>query len=174
MSEGDGSRRGALKHLVLLGGAAFACAVAAPAAVFVSAPARASGSGGAGGRWVRIVRLESLREGAPKKVAIVADDRDAWTLSRDVNLGAVWLVRKGEAVTAFSAVCPHLGCSVDARAESGFVCPCHDSAFGPDGACTSGPSPRGLDTLETRVEGGFVEVDFKRFRIGVADREAIG
>jgi cytochrome b6-f complex iron-sulfur subunit/menaquinol-cytochrome c reductase iron-sulfur subunit len=156
----------------MLGGAALGCAVAAPAAVFVVAPVRRGG--GATERWVRTLPLDQLREGEPKKVSIVADQRDAWTLAKDVDLGAVWLVRRGDAVSAFSAVCPHLGCSVNALTDGTFACPCHTSAFAADGARMAGPAPRGMDPLAVRVDDGVVSVDFRRFRIGTEEREPIG
>src|ERR1700722_4122680 len=108
---GDEGRRRLLKVLVTSGGAVFACALSAPAAVFVVAPT--AGAGATGPRWVKTIRLDGLREGEPKKVAVVADARDAWTLSRDVELGAVWLSRHGDEVVALSTTCPHLGCSVN-------------------------------------------------------------
>ena len=69
-------------------------------------------------------------------------------------------------------MCPHLGCSVNVapEASAGFACPCHTSAFEKDGKRKSGPSPRDLDALATRIEEGFVAVDFKRFRIGVSEK----
>jgi menaquinol-cytochrome c reductase iron-sulfur subunit len=154
------------RALVMAGACAVAAAAAVPAAAFVAAPL---GAAGARGRWVRTLKLDQLRESEPKRVAIVSDRRDAWTLERNVELGSVWLVRKGEAVTAFSAVCPHLGCSVNV-APAGFACPCHTSAFAADGKRQSGPSPRDLDVLATRLEDGYVAVDFRRFRIGVSER----
>jgi Rieske Fe-S protein len=122
------------------------------------------------------VKLDQLKEGEPRRVAIVDDRKDAWTVERNVELGSVWLVRHGEKVVAFSAVCPHLGCSVnvlpasEGKPASGFQCPCHTSAFDPAGKRTSGPSPRDLDALETKIEDGHVAVDFRRFRIGVAEK----
>lgn len=121
------------------------------------------------------MRLDHLVEGEARRVAIVDERRDAWTVERNVELGSVWLVRRGDKVLAFSAVCPHLGCSVNAvnigeSGSAGFACPCHTSAFDAAGKRTSGPSPRDLDTLETRIEDGFVAVDFKRFRIGVEEK----
>jgi len=153
---------------VVLGGCAIAAATAVPAAAFVSAPLK---SKGAAGRWVRTLRLDQLVEGEPKRVAIVDDRRDAWTIERNVELGSVWVVKRGDQVSAFSAVCPHLGCSVNvAEKSSGFACPCHTSAFDGEGKRKSGPAPRDLDVLATRVEEGFVAVDFKRFRIGVPEK----
>jgi cytochrome b6-f complex iron-sulfur subunit/menaquinol-cytochrome c reductase iron-sulfur subunit len=168
-SQPPGTSRRTLTLAVVVGSCAIAAAAAIPAAVFVAAPV---GSKGAAGRWVRTVRLDQLAEGEPKRVAIVDDRRDAWTIERGVELGSVWLVKHGDKVTAFSSVCPHLGCSVNVApvAGAGFACPCHTSAFEPDGKRKSGPSPRDLDALATRIEEGFVAVDFRRFRIGIAEK----
>lgn len=154
---------------VVVGGCAIAAATAIPAAAFVSAPIA---SKGAAGRWVRTLRLDQLVDGEPKRVAIVDDRRDAWTIERAVELGSVWVVKNGDKISAYSAVCPHLGCSVNVApgAGVGFACPCHTSAFTPDGKRKSGPAPRDLDTLATRIEEGFVAVDFRRFRIGIPEK----
>ncbi len=170
--DGGGGRRDALRHLIVLGGAALGCAVGAPAAVFIAAPVKTGGGGVE--RWIRTVRLDSLAEGEPRKVSVVADQRDAWTVAKDVDLGAVWLVRRGDKVVALSAVCPHLGCSIDALQDGTFGCPCHTSTFAADGAKTGGPTPRGMDPIATRIDEGFVAVDFQRFRIGTDARETIG
>lgn len=165
--------RRALLKVVLASGAAALCAAAvAPPIAFVVAPAR----GGAGGsRWVKTVKLAQLPEGRPRKVKIVSDERDAWKLEKDAELGAVWLIRNGDAVRALSVVCPHLGCSIDASGEGkGFACPCHDSSFDGSGKREKGPSPRDMDALETRVTDGVVEVDFKRFRHGTPERVEVG
>jgi menaquinol-cytochrome c reductase iron-sulfur subunit len=169
---GETGRRGALRVLVGAGGAAFCCALAAPAAVFVAGPA--SGGGDGSGRWIKTIKLDALREGEPKKVAIVADKRDAWTLTKNVELGAAWLVRTGGAVRALSAECPHLGCSIHAEAAGDFACPCHASAFDPAGKRLSGPSPRDMDALDTKIEDGVILVDFKTYRTGTANKVETG
>jgi cytochrome b6-f complex iron-sulfur subunit/menaquinol-cytochrome c reductase iron-sulfur subunit len=163
--------RRAVTLAIVVGSCAIAAATAIPAAAFVAAPVS---SKGAAGRWVRTLRLDQLVEGQPKRVAIIDDRRDAWTVERGVELGSVWVVKHGDKVTAFSSVCPHLGCSVNIAPEggaaAGFACPCHTSAFDPDGKRKSGPSPRDMDALATRIEEGFVAVDFKRFRIGIPEK----
>jgi cytochrome b6-f complex iron-sulfur subunit/menaquinol-cytochrome c reductase iron-sulfur subunit len=168
MSEERLSRR----RLVLaasVGACALAGTAAAPTLALVVSPLQARGGGAE--RWLRATRLDQLPEGEPRRVAIVADRRDAWTVERDVELGSVWLVRRGNEVVAFSSVCPHLGCSVNAApGGSGFACPCHTSAFDADGRRTQGPSPRDLDRLATKVEEGHVLVDFRRFRIGIEEK----
>jgi menaquinol-cytochrome c reductase iron-sulfur subunit len=161
------SRRGALATIAAVG-----CgALAIPTVRFVVSPAL--GAAGAG-KWIKTVPFDSLTEGEPKRVALVADRRDAWTLEKDVELGAAWLVRKGDAITAYSTVCPHLGCAIDKQGSGpGFNCPCHDSSFAPDGARLTGPSPRGMDTLATKVEDGAVHIEFQRFRQGTPEKEPV-
>ncbi len=155
------------------GAGALGCTVlAVPTARFLVSPAT---GGASAGHWIKTLPLEGLAEGQPKRVELVADRRDAWTLERDVVLGAAWLLRVGPGsdVRAWSVVCPHLGCAILARAAT-FTCPCHDSAFDSQGRRLSGPSPRDLDSLDTRVEDGFVFVDFRRFRQGTPEKLAIG
>lgn len=161
------------RRALVLAAAAGTCAIAAgaagPAAALVLSPLRA---GGSIGRWIPTLKLDQLREGEPKRVAIVDDRRDAWTIERGVELGSVWLVKQGDRVLAFSAVCPHLGCSINAVAggAGAFACPCHTSAFDAEGKRKSGPAPRDMDTLATKVENGVVVVDFRRFRIGIPEK----
>ncbi len=114
---------------------------------------------------------------APVRLPIVANGvRDAWNRADNVAVGSCW-VRKDEAgeITAFTSVCPHLGCSVSySEGNSDFRCPCHNSAFGLDGAKKDdGPAKRGLDPLEVKVEEGRVKVVYQRFRNDIADREPV-
>jgi menaquinol-cytochrome c reductase iron-sulfur subunit len=170
MTDEKSGRRRALA-LFGTGAGALALAVTAPVAMGL----QPSGTGASGKeRWIRATKLEDLKEGVPKRVGLVADARDGWVVEKDVLLGVVWLIRAGDEVRALSATCPHLGCAVGVRAEGGFTCPCHDSDFAPDGKCLGGPSPRDLDPLATRVEGGWVEVDFRRFRVGSKERVEVG
>ncbi|MDP9150917.1 MAG: Rieske 2Fe-2S domain-containing protein [Myxococcota bacterium] len=165
-------RRRALQTLTLVGGVVGCGVLAVPTARFLVGPA--TGIAGAG-RWIRTVRLESLAEGVPKRVALIADHHDAWTLEKAMELGSAWLTRSGSSVQALSVACPHLGCAVDQSAsQPGFHCPCHDSSFGTDGRRMTGPSPRHLDKLETRIEDGFVFVEFIRFRLGTPEKAPVG
>jgi menaquinol-cytochrome c reductase iron-sulfur subunit len=163
-------RRGALRVLVALGGLVYAGAIAVPAASFLAAPT--SGGGTAPARWFRIGRLADLPEGEPRRWQVVGDERDAFTVTRNQMLGSVWVMRKGDAVQVLSATCPHLGCSVDIAADKkSFGCPCHASKFNLAGAAEDGPSPRAMDPLAARIVDGWVEVDFRRYRQGIAERE---
>lgn len=165
-------RRGALRVLVTLGGLAYAGVIAVPAIRFASSTGTPGADGGGRARWIRLGRLADLPAGEPRRYQVVGDERDAFTLTREQTLGSVWLVREGDKVRALSATCPHLGCSIDLGADKkSFGCPCHTSRFALAGKAESGPSPRDMDPLETRVVEGYVEVDFRRFRIGVTERK---
>ncbi len=59
----------------------------------------------------------------------------------------VFLFRKGNGFRAASAVCTHLGCTVN-LAGAGFHCPCHGSVFDKNGAVVSGPAPAPLAWFE--------------------------
>ena len=172
-SEPSKSRRGFLSLLIAVGSAFIGVVVAKPAIEYVIDPLlRASGKKG---RWIRVAKLEGVSEEHPIAVPVVGEQVDAWTRSPKVRLGVVWLRKKGEQVVALNAECPHLGCKVGYDAEhTRFACPCHDSAFSPEGERIGGPAPRSMDPLEARVVDGQVEVRFVRFRAQVKERVEIG
>ncbi|HHH27408.1 MAG TPA: Rieske (2Fe-2S) protein [Polyangiaceae bacterium] len=172
-NESRAPRRGALKTLAVVGGCAYAGALVVPALPFlVSSPDGAKASGDGEGNWLRVAKLEALKEGKPERVKLKGDQRDAFTVTKNQTIGSVWLTRLGDDVSALSAECPHLGCAIDLRPSGEtFSCPCHTSDFTLDGKSLKGPSPRPMDELATRVtEDGWVEVDFRRFRQGTADK----
>ncbi|MEJ7729460.1 MAG: Rieske (2Fe-2S) protein [Polyangiaceae bacterium] len=158
--------------MVGVGGALWTAALLVPAGLFATSTGTPGAQGSGKTRWIRVGRLDDLAAGEPKRLQIVADERDAYTVTKDQTLGSVWLMREGNAVKAWSAVCPHLGCSVDLGSDKkSFSCPCHTSRFAISGKAESGPSPRDMDPLEARVVDGFVEVDFRRFRTGITERK---
>jgi Rieske Fe-S protein len=168
-------RRAFLK-LVTAGLAAVTGALAIiPGLGFLASTSRGAASGGAAPR--RVAGARDVKANRPLRVTAVGPHEDAWLRLDKVTLGSCWLVRTTEdgPIRAFSTICPHLGCGVDFDEQAGkFNCPCHTSAFDLDGRCLSGPSPRGLDELETRVEGRDVLVRYQRFRVGTSKREPIG
>lgn len=170
-SAGTESRRTALRVLVALGSAAYAGAIAVPAVQFVI-PAGNAGAGKE--RWVRVAKASDVTA-EPRRVQVIGDERDAFTVTKGQILGSIWIFREGEAMRAMSATCPHLGCSIDLNTDKkSFGCPCHASRFALLGQPESGPSPRAMDPLATRVEGGWLEVDFRRFRTGITERQEVG
>src|ERR1022692_253446 len=56
----------------------------------------------------------------------------------------IFLVRQGNTFRCLSAICTHLGCTVN-RADHGYHCPCHGSVFDEQVAVKGGPAPRGLE-----------------------------
>ena len=127
---------------------------------------------------LRVASEAEVKPGKPLRVTVVGQRDDAWLRLDRVTVGSCWLVRATDVapVRAFSTVCPHLGCGVDLTADGKqFLCPCHTSAFSLDGERVAGPSPRAMDPLPVEIgNDDVVSVTFKRFRIGIADRQEIG
>lgn len=62
---------------------------------------------------------------------------------------------RGDDVVAFSAVCTHQGCTV--QADQGMIrCPCHGSTYDLTGANTGGPAPSPLPPVKVTVSDGQV------------------
>lgn len=169
MSEG---RRRALRILsgVLGGGASLAVMGPALRATWDSVDKQTVTGTGA---FVPVTELATLPEdGSPVSFPVVVEaPRDGWNRMPPTQVGSVWLFLRGSEVWALSTICPHLGCGIDW--ESGakrYVCPCHDSYFDRDGTALTGPSPRGMDRLETRIVGQTVEVKFEKFAMGTPEQ----
>ncbi len=136
----------------------------------------------------RVARLSDLPAGRPVLVPVLGEVQDAWTLQAGEPIGRVWLVRAAEdagdparpAVKALSAICPHLGCTIQLAGDGGqYVCPCHRAAFAFDGqrvgdgkSGRANHAPRGMDALECRVVRdessgeSWVEVRYEAFEPG--------
>jgi menaquinol-cytochrome c reductase iron-sulfur subunit len=81
---------------------------------------------------------------------------DGWR--KAISEKAVYITKDQQGqLRVLSSICPHLGCTVPWNKEK-----------------ISGPSLRGMDTLETSVQDGQLEVRFQYFRQLVADKEVIG
>jgi menaquinol-cytochrome c reductase iron-sulfur subunit len=116
--------------------------------------------------------FSSLTEPLVRTIQI--EQVDGWR--KAVSEKAVYITKdtKGN-LCVLTSVCPHLGCTVPWNKEKHqFVCPCHGGVFSADGTRISGPSQRGMDTLETSVENGQLLVRFQYFRQLVPDKEVIG
>lgn len=71
-------------------------------------------------------------------------------LSKD---GPVIVIRRGGKLTAFSAVCTHLGCLVKwLPNEEVFFCPCHAGKFDANGVNISGPPPSPLAAFAVEMD----------------------
>lgn len=116
--------------------------------------------------------FSSLTEPVMRTIQI--EQVDGWR--KAVSEKAVYITKDARGqLSVLTSVCPHLGCTVPWNKEKNqFICPCHGATFGPDGTRVSGPSQRGMDTLETTVQDGQLQVRFQYFRQLVADKEVIG
>lgn len=62
-------------------------------------------------------------------------------------------------IIALNAACPHKGCVVEWKsAEKAFVCPCHQSKFGPTGQVLTGPATQPLQQYPAKTQGSDVLV----------------
>jgi Rieske Fe-S protein len=123
-----------------------------------------------GPEWTDLGPVSAFEEGKLIKKSVTISQNAGWGKFQAER--SVWVVKKGDKINVFSGVCPHLGCSVNAQEEK-FVCACHGSYWDPDGKTTGGPTPRGLDTLEHRVEGGALKIRYQYFKQGVVEKEVL-
>ena len=71
----------------------------------------------------------------------------------DTQLTVVTQPTAGE-FKAFSAVCTHMGCTVNQIADGRIDCPCHGSEYSiTDGAVLAGPAPRPLPAKTIKITG---------------------
>jgi len=62
-----------------------------------------------------------------------------------------------------SAVCTHLGCTVQYRSDLVEIwCACHNGTYGLDGRNISGPPPRPLESFQVNVRGSEIVITRKR------------
>lgn len=168
------NRRGFLKGATLALGGAVGVVLAVPLVRYLFFPVGRKVVSSAREPVDVIAESALVPGGPPVQVAVVAaEQRDAWGVRDKVGVGSAWLSKdRAGKVTAFSAVCPHLGCAIGYdEGTKVFRCPCHKSAFGRDGARQAGPAKRGLDPLPCAVAGGRVKITFVQFRPDVPERE---
>ena len=110
---------------------------------------------------------------APAKRVIKVEQRDAWR--KIISEKAVYVVSaKNGTVRVLSPICPHLGCSVPwNETKREFICPCHVAVFAMDGTKISGPAPRSMDDLDSKVEDGMLKVRYQYFRQLIPTKEAL-
>jgi len=116
--------------------------------------------------------FSSMTEPAMRTVQI--EQIDGWR--KTVSEKIVYITKdQRNQLSVLSSICPHLGCTVPWNKEKKqFICPCHGGTFSADGSRFSGPSQRGMDTLETSVQDGQLQVRFQYFRQLVSDKEVVG
>jgi menaquinol-cytochrome c reductase iron-sulfur subunit len=163
------SRRGFIGWALGIGAGLMAIVAGVPQAVALLAiPARAKTQG-----FVDVTKVSDLTAGTPTALAFSSETADAFNVSLLPH--NVWAVKTSDtAVTVFSPVCTHLGCQVGwDPATQHFVCPCHNSIFTKDGTVVSGPAPRALDQLPSRIKGGVLSVQWVDYTPGIPAKQAM-
>jgi Rieske Fe-S protein len=109
----------------------------------------------------------------PQKRTITVNQLDGWR--RVISEKSVYVIRgEGDKLTVLSAICPHLGCSVRWNdSTTRFACPCHNGTFAESGKLLSGPPPRDMDELDSRIADGHLQVRYQAFRQLVPTKEVL-
>jgi menaquinol-cytochrome c reductase iron-sulfur subunit len=162
-------RRRFLRWLSVFGASVYAALLGVPALrAFFSPVATPTPSD----NWVKVADDIALIDlDVPVRLDFVEFTTDAWVESRTLN--TVWVYTPdGEKFKAYNGHCTHLGCGYVYDKERGnFYCPCHHGEFDvKTGNVLAGPPPRGLDELKVEIRDSAVYVNYKDYRLGVADR----
>lgn len=165
------TRRSFLGVLLGFGTAVVGTALAVPLIRFALHPLLATTTKT---NWTDLGTIDEFSSlAAPLKKLITVEQRDGWR--KIVSEKAIYILpMKDGAVRILSPICPHLGCSIPwSEAKQEFICPCHTAVFAPDGSWISGPSPRSMDDLESRIENGMLQVRYQYFRQLIPTKEVL-
>jgi menaquinol-cytochrome c reductase iron-sulfur subunit len=171
-SDTEATRRSYLGWLIGLCTAGVGAVLSVPLVRFLIYPLRAVTTEV---KWSDAGPVSELASTAgPVQRAITVEQVDGWR--KTVSNKVVYLTKaSGGQLQVLSAVCPHLGCSVQwSENKHRFVCPCHTAVFEPDGSRVSGPAPRGMDSLPSQIQNGRLMVRYQYFRQLVPTKEVIG
>src|ERR1043166_8034855 len=124
--------------------------------------------------WSDVGKIDEFNSlSVPVKRLIKVEQRDAWR--KIISEKAVYVLPgKGGSTRVLSPICPHLGCSIPwNETKQQFICPCHVAVFSADGTKISGPPPRSIDDLDSKVEDGVLKVRYQYFRQLIPTKEAL-
>lgn len=110
-------------------------------------------------QWLEVGTVSELTGPQPLVKKVIAEHVSGWAVTTEEHNIFVLPAKNNQVV---SPICPHAGCEVLwEQARNRFSCPCHESYFAADGSRISGPSPRGLDALPSRVQDGKLQVQYR-------------
>jgi menaquinol-cytochrome c reductase iron-sulfur subunit len=119
--------------------------------------------------WINVAPLAQLTGERPVMRSIIAEHNAGWASTQEEHFVYVLPQHQHQVL---SSICPHEGCNVTWRDDANqFVCPCHDSFFGADGARLSGPARRGLDPLPSRAENGMLQIQYLSYVNNTEERQ---
>lgn len=163
----DHSRRSWLGGLIGLIGGAIAAILGISLGRFAVAPAFKQATEST---WIELGAISAIPEKELVRKTVVISQDAGW--GKFQSQRTLWVIRNGEDIKIFSGVCPHLGCSVNAK-EDLFICACHGSKWNQSGEKTLGPAPRALDSLTHKIETGILKVQYQDFKQGIETKEVL-
>ena len=168
LASGTATRRSFLGVLLGLGSTGVGLLLSAPVVRFIFYPITAKTRDS---EWAEVGPLsEFANMNSPMRRDLEFVQRDGWR--KIVNTQVIYIDRVNGNLTALSSICPHLGCTASWKDSEGkFMCPCHGGVFARNGSYISGPPPRGMDALETKVVDGKLMVRYQYFRPNVPNRQ---
>ncbi|MGC9334843.1 MAG: ubiquinol-cytochrome c reductase iron-sulfur subunit [Anaerolineae bacterium] len=116
---------------------------------FLSLVAKGSVAAAVTGVVAQVIRFLSFQPPASESSIVPLGQPDAYPQHSLVYIAEarVYVGHDAGGLYALDAVCTHLGCLVEPHEDGGFICPCHDSLFDPEGRALSGPATRPLQHL---------------------------
>ena len=104
--------------------------------------------------WVEVGSVADLPSFQVHRATYRVRTTDAWREAEESGILYAFS-DDGATYTVLDATCSHLGCNVKWKEETHqFACPCHEGRFSREGIVVSGPPPRSLRQLSTKVENG--------------------
>jgi Rieske Fe-S protein len=149
------TRRGVLAGVGLVGlaGAITACGSSGSSMSAAVADPATSGGTGAMSSAAASAPTSAAGGSAAGALAATSDIPVGGGKIFDTQLTVVTQPTAGE-FKAFSAVCTHMGCTVNQIADGRIDCPCHGSEYSiTDGAVLAGPAPRPLPAKTIKITG---------------------
>ena len=164
-------RRSFLGMLIGAGSLGIAAVLSAPVVRFVLHPLLSTTTET---KWSDVGNVDEFASlNGPVKRTILVEQKDGWR--KIVSEKAIYIIRDTHGnLHVLSPVCSHLGCLISWReSQQQFVCPCHVGIFASDGSRISGPPPRSMDELESKIENGILKVRYQYFRQLVSSKEVM-
>jgi menaquinol-cytochrome c reductase iron-sulfur subunit len=107
--------------------------------------------------WLDLGALSDVKPDRPTKFTYSYVKIDGWFEKTVYGTAYIAIDRAG--LIAFSNICTHLGCGVRWDADrNAFICPCHNGVYDRMGNVVSGPPPRPLNRLKTKVAEGRIHI----------------
>jgi menaquinol-cytochrome c reductase iron-sulfur subunit len=168
----EASRRSFMVYVATAVSSFIGVVVAVPIVTYLTAPLRTKQESA----WVSLGKVSDFTGTDPKPVQFTQTRQDGWVEIHEAR--TCWVLPKGpDSFTVYNGRCTHLGCAYSWNSQGQYAgtfhCPCHDGVYSADGTVMSGPPPRSLDTMETKVENGELFVLFQDYRLGTPTKAEV-